>query len=164
MQCARERRSGPLVARASVMATDAALGPYARASALSCKAQELEYRGHVERAGDKFREALAAARAVGTEDCLVTAMLTVTVADDALSLVGRLANERHTVDRPSTVAKLRELAEALACVAAVARRRRAAGTHQPAEQAWFEAHHVAVVSTANAMQVCPRAKFFGLPI
>jgi len=62
----------------------AALGPYSRASALSCKARELLYRGHTERADDKLREVLEAARAVGTEDCLVTTFLTVEVAEREL--------------------------------------------------------------------------------
>jgi len=125
--------------------TDAALGPYARASALSCKSHELRYRrGHVERADDKLREALAAARAVGTEDCLVTAMLTVAVAVHELDAFAR----RRTVtpvDRPSITAKSREFVEATTGAAAVARRRRSAGSHQPAEQAWYKAHFVAVV-------------------
>jgi len=126
------------------MASTAALGPYSRVSALSCKGIELQFRGHTARSVDKLREALAAARVVGTEDCLVTAFLTVGVAERDVRLLVRLAAERP-VDRLSVAAKLRECAEAVAGAAAVARRRRSARTHQPAEQAWYMAHYAAVM-------------------
>jgi len=76
------------------MTSAAALGPYARASALSCKGVELQFRGHTERSLEKLREALASARAVGTEDCLVTAMLTVELAVHNVRSLARLSDER----------------------------------------------------------------------
>jgi len=120
----------------------ASLGPYARAAALSCKGVELHFRGHSERSLEKFREALAAARAVGTEDCLVTAMLTVILAEHGMSSLMRLSLERPMtpVQRLSFADKLREFAEAITGAAAVARRRRAAGAPQPAEHAWYMAN------------------------
>jgi len=130
------------------MSSAAALGPYSRVSALSNKGEELDIRGHIERSDDKFREALDAARAVGTEDCLVTAFLTVEVAErDFLSLMRRLREQQAAapLDRLNVAAKLRECAEALTGAAAVARRRRFAGGTQPAEHAWYMAHHVAFV-------------------
>ena len=129
----------------------AALGPYSRAAVLSCKANELHYRGHRERSNDKFREALAAARAVGTEDCLVTAFLIVETAGVAVSSLVRLSNERPMtpLDRGSFADKLRECAEAVAGAAAVARRRRAAGTDLAAEQAWHVEYHVTCVLATN---------------
>ena len=120
------------------MASAPLLGPYSRASALSCKAYELEFRGHDERSIAKFREALAAARAVGVEDCLVTAFLTVKIAEREVGLTLRRLNETGAVDGGlSFAAKMRECAEAITGAAAVARRRRAAGATQPAEQAWY---------------------------
>jgi len=124
------------------MASAAALGPYAPASALASKSQELMFRGHIERSANKLREALAAARAVGTKDCLVIAYLTVSVADRTFCSLVRLAREQPTafLDRTSFAAKMRELLDAMTDAAAVARRRRSAGSHQPAEQAWYVAH------------------------
>ena len=132
--------------RAVVMTSAAALGPYARASALSCKAIELEYRGHMERSHDKVREALAAVRAVGTEDCLVTAFLTVKLAERDVSshVLPTLEAATAPLDGLSVAAKLREFAVAATGAAAVARRRRAASATQPAEQAWYMAHLTAV--------------------
>jgi len=129
------------------MASAAALGPYAPASALASKSQELMFRGHIERSANKLREALAAARAVGTEDCLVTAFLTVRVAERDFGSLARPAHERPTafLDRPSVANKLRAFAEVMTCAAAVARRRRFAGTHQPEEQAWYRAYYAADV-------------------
>jgi len=144
--CARERRSGLclLFGRPrAVMASAAALGPYARASTLSCKGVELMFRGHMERSLEKYREALAAARAVGAEDCLVTAFLTVEVAlCNAIALLRRsLEQQSGFLDRPSVAAStLHDFAEAVTGAAAVARRRRFAGSHQPEEQAWYVAH------------------------
>jgi len=124
------------------MASAAALGPYSRALALSSKGIELQLRGHAERSRDKFRDALAAARAVGAEDCLVTAMLTAEEAIHDVRTLVRLPRERlmTPLERLSFADKLRECAEAVTGAAAVARRRCAAGTHQSAEQAWYEAH------------------------
>jgi len=135
------------------MTSTAALGPYARASALSSKAFELRLRGHMERADDKLREALAAARSVGTEDCLVTAFLTVEAADDELAFIARRSHERPLtpLDRQSVADKLRKFAEATTGAAAVARRR-AAGAPRPAEQAWYKARHIAIVCGAMG---CP---------
>jgi len=128
------------------MTSAAALGPYSRASALACKAQELRLRGHDERSDDQFREALAAARAVGTEDCLVTAYLTVDVAEhDVGSFVRRFNCSTAPLDRPSFAAKMRECAEAITGAVAVARRRGAAGATQPAEQAWYLANCATVL-------------------
>ena len=134
------------------MASATALGPYARASALSSKAFELEDRGRAERSCDKYREALAAARAVGTEDCLVTAFLTVRVAERDIGSLARLARERPTAfpDRTSFAAKLREV---ITSAAAVARRRRFAGTHQPEEQAWYKAYYAGDVSAQGASEI-----------
>jgi len=127
--------------RAVVMSSAAALGPYSRASALSSKSLELHFRGHLERSDAKLQEALAAARVVGAEDCLVTAYLTVQVAERDVTSFVRLSKERSAAlpDRPSLANKLRERADAVAGAAATARRRRTAGIHQPAEQAWFVA-------------------------
>jgi hypothetical protein len=141
---------GSRCARRVVMASAAALGPYSRALALGCKGEELVHRGHNERSDDKFREALAAARAVGTEDCLVTAYLTVSVVDrDLQLLLVRLFKELPLAppDLLSVANKVREFAdEAITGAVAVARRRRTAGTHQPAEQAWYEAHVAAGIA------------------
>ena len=138
------------------MASAAALGPYERASALSCKSEELLVRGHDERSDVKLREALAAARAVGTEDCLFTAFLTVELVHRDLFSLLRLAREQPTVfrDRMSAAGvadRLCEFVDAITDAAAVARRRRLAGMHQPAEQAWFVAFNVAAFCvTGNA--------------
>jgi len=142
------------------MASTAALGPYSRALALGSKAFELLQRGHTERSDDKLREALASARAVGTEDCLVTAFLAVRVAERGIHSFIDLSNERlerpsAPLDTASDTAKLREFAEALAGAAAVARRRRALGAHQPAEQAWHEAY---VAAIGSVVQGCSQSK------
>jgi len=127
------------------MTSAAALGPYARVLALCCKAAELEVRGHDARALDKIREALATARTVGTEDCLVTAFLTVDEAARTLVSLLRSISELPAAspDLASFANKLRELVGAVSGAASVARRRRIAGTHQPAEQTWYVAHRAA---------------------
>jgi len=122
---------------------DAVTGPYSRALALGIKACELRTRGRTERSLDKLREALAAARAIGTEDCLVTSFLTVAVAERTSGLLAlSLERAAGTPQRLSVAAdQLRKLVDTLIGAAAVARRRRAAGTPQPAEQAWYFSYH-----------------------
>jgi len=146
------------------MTSAAALGPYSRALALSSKSLELLARGHTERSDDKLRDALAAARAVGTEDCLVTAFLTVEVTDRTLLALLRSTLEQPaaSLDLASFADKLREHFEAMAGAASVARRRRAAGTHQPAEQAWYVAHRATAyrahgASESEALEYAKRA-------
>jgi len=143
------------------MSSAAALGPYARVLALSSKSLELRVRGHYERGGDKIREALAVARAVGTEDCLVTAYLTVEEAIRTVMSLLRSISERQAahLNRLSDADKLRELAEAVAGAASVARRRRIAGTHQPAEQAWYVAYRAADLRTLGCSESDVSASF-----
>jgi len=139
------------------MASAAALGPYSRSLALRCKSSELVYRGHRERSVDKLREALTAARVIGAEDCLVTAYLTVEVAEDDLISFMRRARETPDaqMDLPSVATKVRECSEAVAGAASVARRRRTSGTDRPAEHAWYVEHHVADVRLGKS---CSRSE------
>ena len=119
-------------------------GPYEQASALDAKALDLHSRGHKERALDKLRGALAAARGVGANDCLVTEWLTVEVCLEELECRRELL---ETTQHPQSEAdKVLALLEVPVAAAATARRRHSSTVAlqtAPAEQAWYLAHVVA---------------------
>ena len=103
---------------------------------LSKKANELYRKSHYERSLEKWRAALAAAEALGAEDCVLVATLKTEVARTLY------ACESARMGVRLSQAVFRELLDLHAACAAILRRRRDAGTLlegkcRPIEERWF---------------------------
>ena len=106
--------------------------------ALSGKAQELYRKSHYERCTEKWRAALAAAEAIGAEDCVLVAAIRTEVARALLGC-------EDARDGSFSQAFVLEMLELLAASAAILRRRRDAGTLmegkcRPNEVQWYLAY------------------------
>jgi hypothetical protein len=129
-------RSAPSLLRVTRLQLAMAESDLAKVVSLSAKAYELHSRSHYERCSEKWRAALAAAEALGAEDCLLVALFKNEV---ACSISDREAAHKNF---PFSQAVGLELLDLHAASAAILRRRRAAGTLmagkcRPIEVQWF---------------------------
>ena len=134
-----------------------AAAAFAEVLALSGKAQELYMKSHYERCTEKWRAALAAAEAIGAEDCVLVAAIRMEVARSLF------ACESAQLSSFSQAFVLKQL-DVLGANAATLRRRRDAGTLmegkcRPIETQWYSEYMTYMASGRSQEKLDETAAF-----